>query len=653
MKGFADTCLQYLVYLGYCAVTALAGAVPLRACDWLGKSCGWLAWVVAVPYRRLARRNLRIAFAGEHDEVWIRDVTRRQFEAIGRNFLISLKLTAIPPEKIQDLVVYECHEHVLAAIARGKGVIVAISHLGPWELYSQLAKLCPGVPNATMYRPLGNRFINASVVGQRARFGVALFDKSTGVYGPMKHLRDGGGLGILLDQHAGDLGIWSPFLGRLASTTNLPALLSLRTGAPVVTASFLPDGPRRWKVFYQPPHFPPEKPGPLAEEAARITAALNADLETAIRRAPQEWFWLHNRWKTPKPAFLLGQSKRGLHLPAGSAEKLKKFRVVLRSPNPLGDACMAMPAVRAMKASRPDLHLTVLCRENLGPIWRQCPEVDAILTVPKKARPRAVGRLLRAQPAYEAAILLPNSLSAALEARHGRIPRIVGLRGHWRRWLLHQIVPPLSPGPPRHHAHTYLHLAEHIGADITAEAVAINHPAPQPFSKNRQSPPHVGICPGAEYGAAKRWPEDRFAAAADRIRRATGCRLTLFGSPAEREIGEKIAAALGGNCDNRVGSTTIQGLIDELRGCDLLLTNDTGTMHLAAMLGIPTVAVFGSTEPDWTRPLGAGHRVVRHKVECSPCFLRECPRDFRCMTGIDAETVACEAIEILKANASY
>lgn len=99
MKGFADTCLQYFVYLGYRAVTALAGVLPLRACDWLGKSCGWLAWVVAVPYRRLARRNLRIAFAGEHDEVWIRDVTRRQFEAIGRNFLISLKLTAIPPRR--------------------------------------------------------------------------------------------------------------------------------------------------------------------------------------------------------------------------------------------------------------------------------------------------------------------------------------------------------------------------------------------------------------------------------------------------------------------------------------------------------------------------------------------------------------------------
>ncbi|MCB1092842.1 MAG: hypothetical protein KDL87_15000, partial [Verrucomicrobiae bacterium] len=478
MKRFAETCLQYLGYLGYRAICGVASLLSVSACLRLGSAGGRMVWALAPSYRRLARRNLRVALDDEHDERWIREITRRQFESLGRNFLVSLKLSSSSPDEAESLVTYVGHEHIEAAAAKGRGLIAAISHLGPWELYSQLPSLGPGVAPATMYRPLENRFINAHVVRQRSRIGVALFDKTTGVYGPLKHLRAGGGIGILIDQHAGDLGIWSPFFRRLASTTNLPALLSLRTGAPVVSISLLPDGPSRWKVIYQPPHFPPEKPSDFAAEAARITHALNAELEAAIRQAPEEWFWLHNRWKTPKPAFLLGQNKRGFFLPEGETKKLKPFRILLRSPNPLGDACMAMPAVRAIKASRPDCHLTVLCRENLEPIWKTCDAVDAILTTPKSASPWETGNLIRRQPAFDAVILLPGSLRAAIEAWRGKIPRIAGFRGHHRSWLVDQVVPPPAPGPPRHHAHGYLHLAEQCGCDIATESAGVDFPTP-------------------------------------------------------------------------------------------------------------------------------------------------------------------------------
>ncbi|MBL9151196.1 MAG: lipopolysaccharide heptosyltransferase II [Verrucomicrobiales bacterium] len=650
MKGAAKTSLQYLAYLGYRSIVATAAFLPLGACLWVGKWSGRIIWAFALPYRRLVARNLRIALSDEHDSRRLATVNRRQFEAIGRNFLVSLKLSAQPPGKAEELVTYVGREHIEAAAARGKGLIAAISHLGPWELYSQLPSLGPGVAPATMYRALENPFINRHVVEQRGRIGVALFDKTTGVYGPLKHLREGGGIGILIDQHAGDLGIWSPFFGRLASTTNLPALLSLRTGAPIVTTSLLPDGPGRWRVVYQPPHFPPdEKPADFAAEAARLTHALNRELEYAIREAPEEWFWLHDRWKTPKPAFLLGQNKRGYHLPEGDDHQLKPFRLLLRSPNPLGDACMAVPAIRAIRATRPDLHLTILCRDSLAPVWRRVPGIDEIVTLQRREKPRHVARRLRQTGCYDAALLFPGSLRAALEAWLAGIPRIAGFRGHHRHWLLDQVVPPPPPGPPRHHAHSYLHLAAHAGADIAEESQAIETP-PLPTKAGARpdgQPLLVGICPGAEYGAAKRWPEDRFATVARRLRDATGCGLILFGSPAERPIGEKLAALIGDGCDNRVGSTTLDELIEAVSGCDLIITNDTGTMHLAALLGVPTVAVFGSTEPAWTRPLGSGHRVYRRHVECSPCFLRECPRDFRCMLGVDPEVVAQGAIALL------
>jgi ADP-heptose:LPS heptosyltransferase len=113
----------------------------------------------------------------------------------------------------------------------------------------------------------------------------------------------------------------------------------------------------------------------------------------------------------------------------------------------------------------------------------------------------------------------------------------------------------------------------------------------------------------------------------------------LFGTARDAVVGEQIAAALGHHCVNRIGQTTLDQLIDELRECRSLLTNDTGTMHLAALLGVPVVAIFGSTEPRLTGPLGNSHIILRHHVECSPCFLRECPIDFRCMKAVNTDEV--------------
>jgi lipopolysaccharide heptosyltransferase II len=163
---------------------------------------------------------------------------------------------------------------------------------------------------------------------------------------------------------------------------------------------------------------------------------------------------------------------------------------------------------------------------------------------------------------------------------------------------------------------------------------------------NRQ-PIKIGLCPGAEYGPAKRWLPKRFAEAAEKISAQSFVQWILFGTPRDATIGAEIAAVLGDYCVNRVGQTTLGQLIDELRECRLLLTNDTGTMHLAALLGVPVVAIFGSTEPRLTGPLGDGHVVLRHHVECSPCFLRECPIDFRCMKAVSVQEVANAVLSIL------
>lgn len=334
---------------------------------------------------------------------------------------------------------------------------------------------------------------------------------------------------------------------------------------------------------------------------------------------------------------------------------LTPTRWIVRSPNPLGDACMAMPAVRALKRARPGIHLTMVCRENLAPLWQACDVVDAVIPFAKGLSPFAVGRVIRGHGSFDAGLLLPNSFRSALELRLGGVRRLAGFAGHQRSLLLRLAVPEIAPAAPRHDAYRYLDLVRALGLPMGGddELLAIP-PAPTPIPAD-PGEVHLGLCPGAEYGNAKRYPVDRYAEAVRLLReRRPGMtvRVSIYGSPAERGIGDDLAALLAEPRVNRAGQTTIAGLVDELRTCHLVATNDTGTMHLAAALGVPTVAIFGSTDPDLTAPLGEGHRVVREKADCSPCFLRECPVDYRCMLRIEPSRVTQAIESILEAAAT-
>jgi heptosyltransferase II len=277
--------------------------------------------------------------------------------------------------------------------------------------------------------------------------------------------------------------------------------------------------------------------------------------------------------------------------------------------------------------------------------------VDAIIPLSGNRLVSAV-RLLRRGPSFDVAILFPNSLRAALESWLIAIPRRVGYRGHWRCSLLNQIVPvPRKPGPPEHHSLRFLRIARECGADTSKSdrsRAGVRQSTGSLQTAIDRQPIKIGLCPGAEYGAAKRWLPERFAKAAERVSAQLPVQWVLFGTARDVSSGEQIAAALGDHCVNRIGQTTLDQLIDELHECRLLLTNDTGTMHLAALLGIPVVAIFGSTEPRLTGPLGNGHIILRHHVECSPCFLRECPIDFRCMKAVSVQEVADGVLSILR-----
>jgi lipopolysaccharide heptosyltransferase II len=425
-------------------------------------------------------------------------------------------------------------------------------------------------------------------------------------------------------------------------------LLAKRTRAALIAAGVYTTGHARWRMVFT------ERFDQAGASVAVLTSKINQVIEQQIRHAPEDWFWVHNRWKTPQPNFLLAHYKRGIYLPPGiSADDLKPFRILIRSSNWLGDAVMSVPAVRAIKNGRPDVHVTIAAPDKIAAMWKLIADVDAIVPLPNGSLFEGV-RLLKQQSPFDVAILFPNSLRVALETWLSGIPRRVGYRGHSRSWLVNQIVrEPRKPGPPEHHSLRFLRIALQCGAEATNADLptpnqTLNLQPSQGYGlASKPQTSMLGLCPGAEYGPAKRWLPERFAKAAVKIIAESPAQWILFGTKNDAAIGEQIAAAIGDHCVNRIGQTTLDQLIDELRQCRLLLTNDTGTMHLAALLGVPVVAIFGSTEPLLTGPLGNGHIILRHHVECSPCFLRECPIDFRCMKAISADEVAGAVLSLL------
>lgn len=640
--------VDFVVYLLYRAGLAIAAALPMRLLFAFGEFFGFCAWLLSAKYRHLAERNVAIAFANEKTLRERRRLVRRHFQRLGANLLCSVKLTAMPPEKILQRVKVDNIEAMDREFRAGVPVVLVLSHLGTWELFAQLMPKFVGyVRNASVYQKLGNRFIDAHVRRTRGQTGLELFDRQQGFQPVIDLLRSGGGVGVLSDQHAGDHGVWTPFFGQLASTSPLPALLAKRTRAALIAAGVYTIGKARWRMVFTERFDPPKADSSIAA----LTSEINQIIEQQIRVAPEDWFWVHNRWKTPQPNFLLAQYKRGVYLPAGvSPQDLKPFRILIRSSNWLGDAVMSVPAIRAIKAGRPDARVTIAAPENIAPIWKLVPEVDAIIPL-RGSRLLSVVRLLRREPSFDVAILFPNSLRAALETWLSGIPRRVGYRGHWRRWLLNQIVPvPRKPGPPEHHSLRFLRIARECGSDKFNDRslAGVQYSTSNVQMAINRQPIKIGLCPGAEYGPAKRWLPERFAQAAEKIGAYSSVQWALFGTARDATAGEQIAAALGDHCLNRIGQTTLDQLIDELRQCRLLLTNDTGTMHLAALLGVPVVAIFGSTEPRLTGPLGDGHIILRHHVECSPCFLRECPIDFRCMKAVSTQEVADAVLSILE-----
>jgi len=341
--------------------------------------------------------------------------------------------------------------------------------------------------------------------------------------------------------------------------------------------------------------------------------------------------------------------------------RIEAQRIVIRSPNWVGDVVMATPTFRALRQNYPDAHIAVILRPYVHPILYGAPWFDEV--IPHEDRGlRSLRRLTKRlrSSRFDLAVILPNSFRTALEAFVGRAKRRFGYARRGRGFLLTDpIAPPCdSRGRfvPRNMVDYYLTICQHLGCQNLSQREELFvteecHKRADALLEKHQVGPEtrlMGLNPGGAFGSSKIWPADRFATVADALADRTDFRVILFGSPSERPILETVATAMSHEpILLEPGELDLDTLKPLVRRCSLLITNDTGARHFAVAFDVPVVCIMGSTSPLYTNVNLERQIVVRVDVDCGPCQKKVCKTDHRCMTLISPEMVLAAADKLL------
>jgi heptosyltransferase-2 len=334
-------------------------------------------------------------------------------------------------------------------------------------------------------------------------------------------------------------------------------------------------------------------------------------------------------------------------------EKMRPKNILIRSTNWIGDAVLTTPAIAAIKRAFPEARITVLAKPLVAELLLHNPSIHEVMVYHDRDRHKGIFGKLRLiwslrRKGFDLAILFQNAFEAALLAFLAGIPRRYGYNTDGRGWLLTHPVSLDNETKGKHQLYYYLDLLRPMGITaVDKRLILAVTPDEEAGARDRlrehriqRSDTIIGINPGATYGPAKRWAPERFAELAERLMTDQGAKVLMFGGQGEEaELVKQICDRMKQKPVQFAGKTSVRQLMPLIKYCKLFITNDTGPMHIANAFGIPVVAVFGSTDPKTTSPAQAGYRLVRKGVSCSPCLLRTCPIDHRCMDWITVDEV--------------
>lgn len=330
-------------------------------------------------------------------------------------------------------------------------------------------------------------------------------------------------------------------------------------------------------------------------------------------------------------------------------------RVLVKEVNWLGDMIISLPALRAVRRAFPQAHLAVLVKRELASFFDGSASIDEV--IPYWLRPGLRGVADRCRiiadlyaRRFDLAVLFPKSFEAALWPALARVPRRAGFASDGRGWLLTDKTLRPPELMERHQAHDYLFMLHRtLGIDGCADDCTVDVHEPHRATvrawvaerRRRPAGPLIALAVAAAYGPAKEWPAERYVALIDLLAERYGAECVLIGAPGERALCEQVASASKHGAIGAAGAMTLGKTLALLSLCDGFAGNDSGAMHAAAAVGIPTVGIYGSTCPKRTGPIGPRTRVIYHQIECSPCLARTCRfGHYQCLTQISADEVA-------------
>lgn len=601
---------------------ALAPEPVLRALSVAG---GELVLWLAPRRRRILRSNLHHAFP-DRPRAWRRRIARESSRRLVETAMLSLAAPFLPERRIRRIARLAPSAEAFAReiASRPRPVVLATLHLALWESQTWFKLLSPvPLPEfGIIFRPLASAPLNAFVKRTRERHGMRLLSRKEGFAEALEILRGKGCVGVLFDQNAGQQGCLTLLLGRVCSTTELPGLLAAKFGADLRT--FYPRRTAFWRVEFE------SDPVPSDGTAAGAILSLNRWFEVAMSDEGlcASWLWAHDRWKNQDiPSMRLRlEAKRDLlaaDLRARGAGRLpRNTRVWVRLPNWLGDVVMAAPLLRAVRESRPDAEITLLARPAFVPLLESLRLGDRTIPLPPRG-PGYLARFARLRASYpDVWILLTNSLRGDLEALVAGCPQRFGIArpGRRRPLLTHAYRLPDGFDEVRHHQ---LEVGDdflrHFGLRAPLDCSPLSMPAAAAKAAEAGLPPGrgpVGMIPGSENDPSKRWPAPRWRKLVEAL---PGERFVLFGTQGDAPVAAEIAAGFDpSRVSNLAGTTSLAGFAAALRGCRLLVSNDTGGMHLANALGVPVICLFGPTNPIRTGPVFAAPYRILQAPGCPP-----------------------------------
>jgi len=400
---------DYFLYGIYRVFEFALKLLPMQVACWIGSALGSLTYLLFKERRHIVTRNLRIAFGEEmnHDE--IHSLTHQTFQYSVSNLIASFRTSSFSNKQLRSRVEILGEENIEAARAQGaddNGLIYLICHMGNWELMAQVHILLPNIgPPATLYRPLDNPLIDKLIQRRRGSEGTKLFSRHDGFFKPIAYIKKGGSLGILADQHAGTSGVAVPFFGKLTSMTNLPAIIHRRTGAPILPMSMTSTSLGNWRVTIHPAI---KIPSDQKTNTQFITNLCAKAYETIMRSNPADVLWMHGYWKVGSkgPLKIDGLQKKK----SGRQRSLatKPFRVIVYTGDVgdgSADATEIIAQLDRLKNYRPDIHLTVVGKFNIGS------STDHFIPIPPSGEsPNELAETLRA---YDAT--LPQPIDCCLD----------------------------------------------------------------------------------------------------------------------------------------------------------------------------------------------------------------------------------------------